>query len=223
RAERHHRGARRRSDARRARARPHARLLRPRAALRRRPGAAPRRARARRAALRLRRPAPLQGEAAPQRVGAALPRARAAHGRGRVFPRRTVVRLRARDAPPRGTRLPALCWPPAMESAQQSDAPIARPYEPNGLLRWLYRRFFSHITVDDKWSTHVRDAARRGVVVYVMRSLSFLDFFCLDFLVKQYGLPLVRFVNDLGLWILEPFGKGERRLSLRPQVPQAKA
>jgi len=69
----------------------------------------------------------------------------------------------------------------------------------------------------------VREAASQGVVVYVMRSLSFLDFLCLDFLLKKFGLPLVRFVNDLGLWILEPFGKGERRLSLRRQIPEADA
>lgn len=69
----------------------------------------------------------------------------------------------------------------------------------------------------------MREAASQGVVVYVMRSLSFLDFLCLDFLLKKFGLPLVRFVNDLGLWILEPFGKGERRLSLRRQIPEAQA
>ncbi len=96
----------------------------------------------------------------------------------------------------------------------------ARPYEPNALLRWVYRRFFSHITVDEAWSGVVRESARRGVVVYVMRSISFLDFLCLDFLVKRFGLPLVRFVNDLGLWILEPFGKGGRRLRLGRARPE---
>ncbi len=101
--------------------------------------------------------------------------------------------------------------------------PTPSPYSPNAILRWLYRRFFAHIRVDEKWSRGVRDAASKGVVVYVMRSLSFLDFICLDFLLKKFGLPLVRFVNDLGLWILEPFGKGERRLSLRRQIPEAEA
>lgn len=96
----------------------------------------------------------------------------------------------------------------------------ARPYEPNALLRWVYRRFFSHIAVDEAWSGVVRESARRGVVVYVMRSVSFLDFLCLDFLVKRFGLPLVRFVNDLGLWILEPFGKGGRRLRLKRVRPE---
>jgi glycerol-3-phosphate O-acyltransferase len=107
------------------------------------------------------------------------------------------------------------------ELARRSLAPA--PYAPNAILRWLYRRFFAHIRVDENWSRGVRDAASKGVVVYVMRSLSFLDFLCLDFLLKKFGLPLARFVNDLGLWILEPFGKGERRLSLRRQVPEAEA
>ena len=103
------------------------------------------------------------------------------------------------------------------------DAPAPAPYKPNAILGWLYRRFFAHIHVDENWSRGVRDAASKGVVVYVMRSLSFLDFLCLDFLLKKFGLPLVRFVNDLGLWILEPFGKGERRLSLRRQIPESEA
>jgi glycerol-3-phosphate O-acyltransferase len=107
------------------------------------------------------------------------------------------------------------------ELARRSRTPA--PYAPNTILRWLYRRFFAHIRVDENWSRGVREAASQGVVVYVMRSLSFLDFICLDFLLKKFGLPLVRFVNDLGLWILEPFGKGERRLSLRRQVPEAEA
>jgi glycerol-3-phosphate O-acyltransferase len=107
------------------------------------------------------------------------------------------------------------------ELARRSPTPS--PYAPNAILRWLYRRFFAHIRVDENWSRGVREAASKGVVVYVMRSLSFLDFLCLDFLLKKFGLPLVRFVNDLGLWILEPFGKGERRLSLRRQIPETEA
>ncbi len=102
----------------------------------------------------------------------------------------------------------------------QATGTKARPYEPNALLRWIYRRFFSHIAVDEAWSGVVRESARRGVVVYVMRSISFLDFLCLDFLTKRFGLPLVRFVNDLGLWILEPFGKGDRRLRLKRMRPE---
>ena len=109
--------------------------------------------------------------------------------------------------------------PPATRSPDDA----AGPYEPHRFLRWFYERFFAHIRVDERWSKVVRDAAGRGVVVYVMRSISFLDFLCLDFLLKRFALPLVRFVNDLGLWILEPFGKGERRLRLRRQIAEEQA
>ncbi len=81
-------------------------------------------------------------------------------------------------------------------------------YEPNPLLAWLYDRFFEHIEVDAAWVAAVREAARRGTVVYALRSLSFVDFFALDYLTKRYMLPQVRFANDLGLWILEPMGRG---------------
>ena len=81
-------------------------------------------------------------------------------------------------------------------------------YEPNAALAWLYQRFFDHIEVDEGWAAAVREADRRGTVVYVLRNLSFIDFFALDYLTKRLGLPQVRFANDLGLWILEPMGRG---------------
>lgn len=121
--------------------------------------------------------------------------------------------------PRRGRSTPAV-EEPALSTLEQPDAP---PFEPNRLLRWIYGRFFRHMRVDERWSGPVRQAAARGVVVYVMRSISLLDFLCLDYLLKRFRLPLVRFVNDLGLWILEPFGRGERRLRLRPQIPQEEA
>jgi glycerol-3-phosphate O-acyltransferase len=85
-------------------------------------------------------------------------------------------------------------------------------YRPNAILRWLSSRFFRHIDVDSNWVEAVQDAAQRGTVVYFMRSLSVLDFLCLDYLTKTFSLPLIRFVNELGLWILKPFGgrRGDR-------------
>lgn len=103
------------------------------------------------------------------------------------------------------------------------EQPEPGTFEPNRWLRWLYTRFFRHMRIDEKWSHHVRESAAQGIVVYVMRSISVLDFLCLDYLVKRFRLPLVRFVNDLGLWILEPFGRGGRRLRLRRQIPQEEA
>ncbi len=81
-------------------------------------------------------------------------------------------------------------------------------YEPNPLLGWLYQRFFAHIEVDEAWAARVRAADSRGTVVYVLRSVSFVDFFALDHLTKRLKLPRVRFANDLGLWVLEPMGRG---------------
>ncbi|WP_394847951.1 1-acyl-sn-glycerol-3-phosphate acyltransferase [Pendulispora brunnea] len=88
-----------------------------------------------------------------------------------------------------------------------SERPLVA-YEPNALLGWLYHRFFDHIEVDEAWAAAVREADRRGTVVYVLRNLSFLDFLALDHLIKRLHLPQVRFANDLGLWVLEPMGRG---------------
>jgi len=93
---------------------------------------------------------------------------------------------------------------------------LAQTYEPNPILAYVYRRFFEHIEVDETWVNAVREAAARGSVVYILRNLSFLDFLALDHLTKRYGLPRIRFANDLGLWVLEPMGKGWLR-ALTPQ------
>ncbi len=81
-------------------------------------------------------------------------------------------------------------------------------YEPNAALAWLYHRFFDHIEVDDTWANAVREADRRGTVVYVLRNLSFVDFFALDYLTRRLALPRIRVASDLGLWVLEPMGRG---------------
>src|SRR5688572_13015740 len=89
-----------------------------------------------------------------------------------------------------------------------SDRELTRTYAPNPMLRAIYQRFFDKIQVDEAWVREVRALSERGSIVYVLRSLNFIDFFALDYLTKRYGLPQVRFVNDLGLWILNPMGKG---------------
>ena len=81
-------------------------------------------------------------------------------------------------------------------------------YQPNRALGWLYERFFDHIAVDEAWARRVREADARGTVVYVLRSVSFVDFLALDYLTKRHHLPEIRFASDLGLWLLEPLGKG---------------
>jgi len=99
------------------------------------------------------------------------------------------------------------------------DRPLVS-YEPNALLAWVYRRFFESIEVDEAWARAVRDADARGTVVYVLRSLSFVDFLALDYLTKRHHLPQIRFANDLGLWILEPMGRGWLN-ALRPRTAES--
>lgn len=88
------------------------------------------------------------------------------------------------------------------------DRELTRTYAPNPVLRAIYQRFFDKIQVDEAWAREVRALSERGSIVYVLRNLNFIDFFALDYLTKRYDLPQIRFVNDLGLWILNPMGKG---------------
>jgi glycerol-3-phosphate O-acyltransferase len=89
-----------------------------------------------------------------------------------------------------------------------SERELTKTYAPNPLLRALYARFFDKIHVDEAWVREVRRLSERGSVVYVLRSLNVVDFLALDYLTKRHALPQIRFVNDLGLWILNPLGKG---------------
>ncbi len=102
-----------------------------------------------------------------------------------------------------------------------SDRPLVA-YDPNPLLAWLYQRFFESIEVDESWARAVREADARGTVVYVLRNLSLVDFFALDYLTKSHHLPQVRFANDLGLWLLEPMQRGWLN-AMRPRTPHGDA
>lgn len=125
------------------------------------------------------------------------------------------------SAPPRGSTVEEPAASALVRAREDRYQPVV--YQPSRLWAWLYDRFFRHIRRDETWERTVREQAERGVLVYVARSLSFLDFLALDYLTKQHGLPLVRFTNDLGMSIVEPFGRGSRRLRLRRQVPEDRA
>lgn len=81
---------------------------------------------------------------------------------------------------------------------------LTRPYRPPAALKALYRRFFEHIQLDEGWADEVRQLSQRGTVLYVLRNLNWLDFLALDYLTKRHDLPPIRYVNDLGLWVLNP-------------------
>jgi glycerol-3-phosphate O-acyltransferase len=88
------------------------------------------------------------------------------------------------------------------------DGNVPPEYRPNFVLAWLYRRLFSRIEVEPNWVESVREASRTSTVVHVMRSRSYLDFFALDFFLKRASLPVLGFVMNLGLWLLEPIFRG---------------
>lgn len=123
---------------------------------------------------------------------------------------------RAPSSHPKAVEEPALARP----DPGQSGAYRPVVYEPSKGWLALYRRFFSHVQRDPGWAPGVRAAAAKGQVVYIGRSVSFLDFLTLDFVTKEHGLPLARFANDLGMWLFEPFGRGSRRARLKAPIPE---
>jgi len=94
----------------------------------------------------------------------------------------------------------------------------AQPYEPNRWLRRVYDQAFRGIQVDPTWAEAVRALSNVGTVVYVLRSLNLVDFLALDHLTRQHELPRIRFVNNLGLGMLNPLNSSwaEALSSARP-------
>lgn len=127
-------------------------------------------------------------------------------------------------APERSGRSePAARAGPPSADPSGDDRYVPAPYRPSRIWAWLYERFFRFIHVDPQWEKTVLEAAAKGVVVYVARSVSFLDFLALDFLTKKHGLPRIEWCNDVGLMVLEPFGRGSRRLRLRRTLAEDRA
>src|SRR6187551_3208305 len=87
---------------------------------------------------------------------------------------------------------------------------LTHAYAPNPLLKAVYRSLFDRIQVEDGWAEQVRALSERGSVLYILPNLNWLDFLALDYLTKRHGLPPIRYVNDLGLWLLNPDGPNVR-------------
>lgn len=87
-----------------------------------------------------------------------------------------------------------------------SSPPLTHPYVPNVALKALYDQVFQHIQVEEGWAEEVRTLSNEGSVLFVLPNLNWLDFLALDYLTKRENLPLIRYANDLGLWVLNPHG-----------------
>jgi len=82
----------------------------------------------------------------------------------------------------------------------------------NALLNTPFRRaterLFRHIEIDEAWRDAVQAVAARGPVVYVLRSVSVLDYLALDHLTQRFDLPRIGFVNGLPKAIAPPAPAG---------------
>ncbi len=75
------------------------------------------------------------------------------------------------------------------------------------LLRGLARFFFSRIDDESCDVQPIREAARKGSLVYVMRTRSLLDYLYFNHFVRSKGLPLARFANGVRAGRYAPFAK----------------
>jgi glycerol-3-phosphate O-acyltransferase len=71
-----------------------------------------------------------------------------------------------------------------------------------------FDKLFSNIAIEEGWLALQQDLAANCRVVHVLQSLNFVEFLALDHVTKRHSLPRIRFVSDLGLWVLNPMGKG---------------
>ena len=72
------------------------------------------------------------------------------------------------------------------------------------LLRWIFRRFFEPVHFPQEAQAELEELARRGTLVYVMRSAGILNFLYFNWAFARRGLPLARAVLGLSTWLVRP-------------------
>lgn len=77
---------------------------------------------------------------------------------------------------------------------------------PSALLRWLGRKMFDHIRLDDAGRNRIETLGTDGQLVYVMWTRSTLDYLFFNYLFLKLGLPLSRFANGLNLSFFRGLG-----------------
>ncbi|HLK10469.1 MAG TPA: 1-acyl-sn-glycerol-3-phosphate acyltransferase [Candidatus Binatia bacterium] len=82
------------------------------------------------------------------------------------------------------------------------------------LARLLVHLAFRHVRVRPEAIDRVRQLARQGTVIYVMRYRSAIDYLLVNAVLLREGLPLARFAPGVSTWWWRPFGewlRGARR------------
>lgn len=104
-------------------------------------------------------------------------------------------------------RAKALKNPPLQAKGEREPHPTAMIERPGPILRWFFARFFRHITFPDTVAERVRQAALKGQVVYVCRTLSYIEYLYFTFAFLAHGLPLSRFANGVKTLLMQPLGR----------------
>src|SRR6185369_16583245 len=91
---------------------------------------------------------------------------------------------------------------------RRGDAhPTAMIERPGPVLRWFFGRFFRQIAFPEEGAEKIRRAAERGTVVYVCKTLSYIDYLYFSYAFLKYHLPLSRFANGVKTLLMQPIGK----------------
>jgi len=85
--------------------------------------------------------------------------------------------------------------------------PTAMIERPGPVLRWFFGRFFKEIAFPTEGAEKIRRAAERGTVVYVVKTLSYIDYFYFSYAFLKYALPLSRFANGVKTLMMQPLGR----------------
>jgi glycerol-3-phosphate O-acyltransferase len=112
------------------------------------------------------------------------------------------------NAPGLALRTPSGPCYPFETLRKMSEPSLPPPYDPNPLLAMVYRRLFAQIQIDSAWLPLHRRLTAAGPVVHILPTVNFVEFLALDHITKQHNLSRLRYVNDPGLWVLNPMGKG---------------
>src|SRR5262245_61026966 len=85
--------------------------------------------------------------------------------------------------------------PVASGSAHSVDQRASMIDRPGAVLRLLFRTLFSRIRFGDEEAARIHAAAARGPVVYVLRTVSYIEYLYFNYALRRHGLPLARFAN----------------------------
>jgi glycerol-3-phosphate O-acyltransferase len=85
--------------------------------------------------------------------------------------------------------------------------PTAMIERPGPVLRWFFGRFFREIAFPEEGAEKIRRAAERGTVVYVCKTLSYIDYLYFSYAFLKYALPLSRFANGVKTLLMQPVGR----------------